>query len=104
MCPEASVARWCARPIELGHPGLVLKPLVAGTNEVPVITDPGQAAEDIELAVLSAIHHAATPEGPEILNALFAALHNLDRDLGVCTLTWFVRRCLERSGITWRST
>ncbi|MGW5265168.1 hypothetical protein ACWEQG_29710 [Microbispora sp. NPDC004025] len=82
VCPEAPVARWCARPIELGHPGLVLKPLVAGPNEVPVITDPGQAAEDIELAVLSAIHHAATPEGPEILNALFAALHNLDRDLG----------------------
>ncbi|MBX6383457.1 MAG: hypothetical protein IRZ07_10885 [Microbispora sp.] len=82
VCPEASVARWCARPIELGHPGLVLKPLVAGPDEVPVITDPGQAAEDIELAVLSAIHHAATPEGPEVVNALFAALHNLDRDLG----------------------
>ncbi len=80
VCPEASVARWCARPIELGHPGLVLKPLVAGPNEVPVITDPGQAAEDIELAVLSVIHHAAAPEGPEILNALFTALHNLDRD------------------------
>ncbi|MEU7915131.1 hypothetical protein [Microbispora bryophytorum] len=27
-------------------------------------------------------HHAATLEGPGILNALFAALHNLDRDLG----------------------
>ncbi|MBO4270919.1 hypothetical protein GSF24_09765 [Microbispora triticiradicis] len=82
ICPEAAIARWCSRPIELGHPGLVLTPLVAGPDEVPVITDPGQAADDIELAMLSVIHHAATPQGPDILNALFAALHNLDRDQG----------------------
>ncbi|WP_327049625.1 hypothetical protein OG320_28310 [Microbispora sp. NBC_01189] len=82
ICPEAAVARWCSRPIDLGHPGLVLTPLVAGPDEVPVITDPGQAADDIELAMLSVIHHATTPQGPDILNALFAALHNLDRDQG----------------------
>ncbi|MEU8193883.1 hypothetical protein AB0C10_08900 [Microbispora amethystogenes] len=50
--------------------------------QVPVITDPRQAADDIELAMLSVIHHATTPQGPDILNALFAALHNLDRDQG----------------------
>ncbi|WP_169984494.1 hypothetical protein [Microbispora sp. H10836] len=71
---------------------------------MPVITDPREAAEDLELAVLSAIHHAATPQGPDVLNALFAALHDLDLTRGVCTLTWFVRQSPERSGITWRGT
>lgn len=82
VCPDAAIARWCARPIELGHPGLVLTPLVAGPDEVPVITDPREAAEDLELAVLSVIHHAATPKGPDVLNALFTALHNLDQHQG----------------------
>jgi hypothetical protein len=59
---------------------MVLAPLVVGPAEVPVITDPGQVAEDLELAVLSVIHHADTPQGPEILEALLTALHNLDRD------------------------
>lgn len=80
VAPDEAVARWCARPIGLGHPGLVLAPLVVGPAEVPVITDPGQAAEDLELAVLSVIHHADTPQGPEILEALLTALHNLERD------------------------
>jgi hypothetical protein len=29
---DASVARWCAQPIELGHPGFMLRPLVAGRD------------------------------------------------------------------------
>ncbi|TQS28450.1 hypothetical protein [Microbispora sp. KK1-11] len=80
VAPDAAIARWCARPIGLGHPGMVLTPLVVGPAEVPVITDPGQVTEDLELAVLSVIHHADTPQGPEILEALLTALHNLDRD------------------------
>ncbi|WP_433497755.1 hypothetical protein ACQP1K_22920 [Sphaerimonospora sp. CA-214678] len=80
ICPNAPAAHWCSRPIDLGHPGLVLTPLVVGPTEVPLVTDPVRAAEDVELAVLSVIHHADTPQGPEILGALFTALHNLDND------------------------
>jgi hypothetical protein len=30
LAPSEYVARWCAKPIALGHPGLVLQPIVAG--------------------------------------------------------------------------
>jgi hypothetical protein len=82
ICPEASVARWCAKPIELGHPGLTLIPLVAGPTSVPMITEPLQAARDPELAILSIITHATTPQAPDILDALLAAVHDLDPDQG----------------------
>jgi hypothetical protein len=78
VCPDAAVARWCAQPIQLGHPGLILIPLVVGPAEVPVITDAREAAGDPELAILSVITHADTPQAPEILNALLAAIHDLD--------------------------
>ncbi|MGH3373698.1 MAG: hypothetical protein ACRDP6_03055 [Actinoallomurus sp.] len=39
ICHESGVARWARRPIALGHPGLVLTPLVLGPKEVPVLTD-----------------------------------------------------------------
>ncbi|MEV0970498.1 hypothetical protein [Microtetraspora glauca] len=78
VCPDAAIAHWSRHPIELGHPGLTLTPLVAGPTEVPMILDPCDAAEDPELAVLSVITHANTPQGPDILNALLKAVHDLD--------------------------
>ncbi|WP_433350907.1 hypothetical protein ACQP25_42175 [Microtetraspora malaysiensis] len=82
ICPDLKVAHWSRQPIELGHPGLVLCPLVVGPADVPVIVDPLAAADDPELAVLSVIAHATTPEGPDILNALLTAVHKLDPDRG----------------------
>lgn len=63
VAPDPAIARWCARPIELGHPGLALTPLVAGPSEVPVISDPVEAAADLELAVLSVITQRRHPAG-----------------------------------------
>ncbi|MCC5580233.1 hypothetical protein IMZ11_31865 [Microtetraspora sp. AC03309] len=82
ICPDPGVARWSRQPIGLGHPGLVLSPLVAGPTDVPMILSPLEAAEDPELAVLSVITHATTPEGPDILNALLTAVHKLDPERG----------------------
>ncbi|WP_067183880.1 hypothetical protein [Microtetraspora niveoalba] len=82
ICPDAKTAHWSRQPIGLGHPGLVLSPLVAGPTDVPVILSPLEAAEDPELAVLSVITHATTPEGPEILDALLTAVHKLDPERG----------------------
>ena len=45
VAPDASVARWCAQPIELGHPGFTLRPLVAGPGAIPVITTEQDADE-----------------------------------------------------------
>ncbi|WP_437733680.1 hypothetical protein [Sorangium sp. So ce1335] len=40
---DAELARWCARPIEAGHPGSTPTPLVLGPEGVPVVTDAAQA-------------------------------------------------------------
>ncbi|MFF4773792.1 hypothetical protein ACFY05_13120 [Microtetraspora fusca] len=82
ICPDLKVAHWSRQPIGLGHPGLVLSPLVAGPTDVPVIVNPLEAADDPELAVLSVITHATAPEGPDILNALLTAVHKLDPERG----------------------
>lgn len=50
VCSDAAVARWCAAPIALGHPGLVL----------------------------SAMAHGAGPEGHAVLDALVSALQTVD--------------------------
>lgn len=75
---DAATARWCAAPIEIGHPGLVLRPLVLGPEQVPVVTDPGQADRVPELAVLSALTHGTGPEQERVLRAMLSALRHVD--------------------------
>jgi hypothetical protein len=60
---DDAVAAWAAEPIELGHPGFVLRPLVLGPQAVPVITEPSRAKTMPELAVLSAVAHGRTEAG-----------------------------------------
>ncbi len=78
VAPEAAVARWCAQPIELGHPGFVLKPLVLGPESIPVILDEQVAREAPELAVLSAMAHGRKEVGASIASAVLAAVAGLD--------------------------
>jgi hypothetical protein len=51
------VAAWARRPIEVGHPGFRLAPLVVELEEVPSIRDPAAASQLPELAVLSTLAH-----------------------------------------------
>jgi hypothetical protein len=46
-------ARWARRPIEIGHPGFQLTPLVVDFADVPRITDLETASQLPQLAVLS---------------------------------------------------
>ncbi len=80
FCVDTAIARWCAAPIELGHPGFRLVPLVLGPDLVPVVTDPAQAADQPELAVLSARAHGANPAHRGVLDALIPALAAVDDD------------------------
>ncbi len=108
VAPEASVARWCAQPIELGHPGFVLQPLVAGPDAIPVIVDEQAAREDPELAVLSAMAHGRGEVGQSIAQAVMEAVVGLDServrlyvDLTLSSLGEAARHALEelmRSG------
>jgi hypothetical protein len=103
VAPDAAVARWCARPIELGHPGFVLQPLVLGPEAIPVIVDEQAARADPELAVLSAIAHGRREEvGSAIARAILGAAQGLDDercsfyvDLTMASLSAAARRTLE---------
>jgi len=75
---DAATARWCARPVQLGHPGLALRPLVLGPDQVPVVTDPAEATGAPEIAVLSTMAHVERPNWEDIADAVLAALDTID--------------------------
>jgi hypothetical protein len=79
LCPNAAVAAWCAQPIVVSEPGMVLTPVVLGPEQVPLVTDTWVARRHPELAVLSALAHGGEPE-PSVFTALFAALDVIDLD------------------------
>jgi hypothetical protein len=74
IAPDNAVARWAGQPIPLGHPGLVLQPMVIGPAQVPVVTSLRQARQQPELAVLSALAHGER-EQPVAQRVAEAALH-----------------------------
>ncbi|WP_155129160.1 hypothetical protein [[Actinomadura] parvosata] len=57
LAPDAGICDWAAQPVVTSLPGYVLHPLVIGPDQVPPISDPAQAAECLELAVLSVLSH-----------------------------------------------
>ncbi|WP_224362645.1 hypothetical protein [Hyalangium versicolor] len=102
VAPDEAVARWCARPINLGHPGFVLQPLVAGPDVIPILVDEQAARKDPELAVLSAMAHGHEKVGPSIIQAVLSTAPGLDAerfrlylDLAVSSLSEAARRALE---------
>jgi hypothetical protein len=103
MCREESVARWAAKPIDLGA-GSVFRPLVVGPSGVPIVTGRTQAREDPELAVLSAIAHgrAEIQTAIQIALSAVAAAETLDAerstlylDLVLTSLGQAARKALE---------
>jgi hypothetical protein len=76
LAPDPRVARWASTPIDLGHPGFCLVPVVIGFEDVPRIVDPETALNLPELAVLSALAH---PQLETALTAI-AALDGLPED------------------------
>lgn len=80
VTPNSGTATWSAAPIELGHPGWTLSPLVLGPDRVPVVTDAVEAARAPELAVLSAMAHGGRPDRTGVLHALVSALAAVDEE------------------------
>ena len=68
-----SVARWAAKPIELGA-GNLFSPLVIGPSAVPAVIDPGRASAEPELAVLSAMAHGNDSDTDSVLRIAMAAM------------------------------
>ncbi|WP_441290248.1 hypothetical protein ACSRUE_06425 [Sorangium sp. KYC3313] len=111
---NAEMARWCSRPIDTGHPGWTLTPLVLGPQGVPVVTDAEQAKAAPEVAVLSAMAHGQGEAAEAIGVAFFSgAAEGLDEerravygDLVLSSMNAAARRKLEammKSGYQFQS-
>jgi hypothetical protein len=92
FCPDQATARNCAVPIDMGHPGWVLKPLTVYPGLLPPITDPATACRLPELAVLSAPAHADGPHAKAVVSSLSAALDVLTGDTGALYHDYVVSR------------
>jgi hypothetical protein len=102
VAPDPNVAGWCAEPIEIGVPGFVLRPPVLREADVPVVTDPAEAARRPELGVLSAMAHGETEQGATIAAAVLPVIQGLGDerarlyyDLVYNSLNEAARRALE---------
>jgi hypothetical protein len=57
IATEDSVARWARRPIDLGHPGFTLSPIVVGPSSIPPMLDLERARESPALTMMSVMVH-----------------------------------------------
>ena len=80
LATTRAVARWAARPIDTGHPGFVLRPLVLGPENVPLVTAERDAIANPELAVLSAVIHGRGREARAVGTAAVAGAVTLPED------------------------
>ncbi|AYY12082.1 hypothetical protein EF847_04505 [Actinobacteria bacterium YIM 96077] len=81
VCSRAVTAAWAREPIPIGltaRPSLVAYPLVLGPDNVPVILEVDEAADDVVLAVFSALAHKGAAQAGRILEALAEALNTID--------------------------
>lgn len=76
IAPDPVVAAWARRPIELGHPGFRLTPVVIELKDVPWVRDRATASRVPELAMLSVMAH---PE-LEIAEVAVEAISQLPED------------------------
>ncbi|WKK26497.1 hypothetical protein QZH56_13425 [Streptomyces olivoreticuli] len=106
VCHDKATADWAAGPFRLGvedWTSLSVHPLVMGPGNVPVITDPEEAAEDLAMATFSAMTHGSSEDAPAILDALARALGAADPESST-----YYSELLEiglgdsRAGETWR--
>ncbi|WP_017240299.1 hypothetical protein [Streptomyces sp. SS] len=84
VCQDRATAEWAARPVASGPaymPTLSIRPMVVGPHNMPVITDPVKAGEDLALTALSAITHAGDPDIGGILKALSTALRDVPENV-----------------------
>jgi hypothetical protein len=83
VCSKRSTAQWARRPIEVGLRDLICQTtrlVVFGPDNVPLITDHEDAAEDVMLTVFSAFTHSRGPEEGAILEALASAMTTIDEE------------------------
>jgi hypothetical protein len=80
VAPDEKVAAWAAEKIDVGLGLTTAQPLVLGPAIVPPVTDPVEAEEETELAILSAVAHGNGPNGLAVVATALTALGRLDQE------------------------
>ena len=106
VCSKRATARWAREPIKIGVGGLVsmiVNPAVLGPDNVPAVTDPAEAAQDVCFTMLSALTHSRSREVGAILEVLADALTTVDAQTGA-SLAEFTEAGLGKTAgrIIWR--
>ncbi|SDD55095.1 hypothetical protein [Glycomyces harbinensis] len=81
LAPKAGTARWARGPLTLGppdRPSMRVFPYVCGPDNMPFITEPEQAAEDVVFTVLALLSHRLNPDVEKALRPLADALDRLE--------------------------
>ncbi|HVG57942.1 MAG TPA: hypothetical protein VNA24_05265 [Hyalangium sp.] len=100
VAPDEAVARWCAKPIHLGHPGFVLQPLVVGPEAIPVLQGQQEKGQSAEMAVLSVLAHGKDAKlAPGLFEAVVSTVRGLEEERG----TFYVDLALSAFGAAARS-
>ncbi|MGP3935021.1 hypothetical protein [Nonomuraea sp. KM88] len=76
VCPDHKTAAHYARPIESGLTGYCLLPVVLGPDGIPAITDPQQAAANLDLAAMSVMIHGNDRKVVEAFATALADTHD----------------------------
>jgi hypothetical protein len=81
VCSKTGTAQWAREPIRIGLPDvtcMTVQVIVFGPDNVPVVTDPVDAAKDVCFTVFSALTHSRSRQVGGILKALAQALGTVD--------------------------
>ncbi|WP_030161633.1 hypothetical protein [Glycomyces sp. NRRL B-16210] len=81
ITPKAATARWARGALTLGppeRPSMRIFPFVCGPDNMPFITDPEQAAEDVVFTVLALLSHRLDPDIEKSMRPLADALTKLE--------------------------
>ncbi|GAB3658947.1 hypothetical protein [Glycomyces tarimensis] len=81
ITPKEATTRWARGPLTLGppqRPSMRLLPFVCGPDNMPFITEPEAAAEDVVVTVFAALTHRPDPDIEKALRPLADALDSLE--------------------------
>ncbi|MFI0451723.1 hypothetical protein [Actinomadura sp. 6N118] len=78
LCPRKAVADWARTPIEIGHPGFTLTPLVFGPDSDRLVTTTAEAARNPELTILAFLTTMSRHRDPASLEVVYVALGTLN--------------------------
>lgn len=80
FCYDKKTADWARQPIDIGHPGFVLRPVIIDADNTPDPADPALSEFGAELAVLGAHTGALDLTDPDVQDLVVAKITQPDAE------------------------